>query len=116
MKEAFERKYKEKYNGWFYAHFSHWYKSGAMIYPRWHLYDVPDGKKLVRVYNDVWNTLMEVVLEHGGVVSHHHGVGRLLARFMKKQYGQGFKVLERVKKALDPNNIMNPGVLGLGGF
>lgn len=115
MKEAFEKKYAKKYKGWFHAHLSHWYKSGAMIYPRWYLYEIPNGKNLVRVYNEVWNTLIRVFLEHGGVINHHHGIGRLLARFLKEEYGLGFEVLEEIKRALDPNNIMNPGVLGLGG-
>ena len=31
---------------------------------------------------------------------------------MKELYGPAFNVLGGIKKALDPNNIMNPGKMG----
>ena len=32
---------------------------------------------------------------------------------MKYLYGPAMPVLEKIKKELDPNNIMNPGKMGL---
>ena len=113
MKRVFMEKYGEKYNGWFYGHFSHWYKNGVMLYPRWHLYDPPGGRELTRLYWRVWGDLVRVALRHGGVLNHHHGIGRILGDYMPEQYGEGFEVLKRIKRVLDPNGIMNPGVLGL---
>ena len=49
-------------------------------------------------------------------VGKHHGVGLRLGRFMKENYGTGFVTLQRIKKALDPNNIMNPGKMGFETF
>ena len=43
----------------------------------------------------------------------HHGVGFKLGRMMKEQYGPAMQVFEGIKKALDPNGIMNPFKLGL---
>jgi FAD/FMN-containing dehydrogenase len=48
----------------------------------------------------------------GGTLSHHHGVGRLKSRFLATELGgTGVDVLARIKAALDPEGIMNPGVL-----
>jgi alkyldihydroxyacetonephosphate synthase len=46
------------------------------------------------------------------MVNEHHGVGLKLSRFMRRQYGDAFPMLERIKDALDPNHIMNPGKVG----
>jgi alkyldihydroxyacetonephosphate synthase len=53
------------------------------------------------------------VLEEGGALSHHHGVGLNRSRFMGDALGAGLDVLASVKHALDPNGILNPGKLGL---
>ena len=53
------------------------------------------------------------VIENGGVVNDHHGVGLKLSRLMKEAYGPAMQVLTGLKKSLDPNGIMNPYKLGL---
>jgi len=48
----------------------------------------------------------------GGTLTHHHGVGRLKSAFLAAELGEtGVDVLTRIKAALDPQRIMNPGVL-----
>jgi len=48
----------------------------------------------------------------GGTITHHHGVGRLKAGYLAGELGEtGVDVLARIKAALDPAGIMNPGVL-----
>jgi alkyldihydroxyacetonephosphate synthase len=48
----------------------------------------------------------------GGTLIHHHGVGRLKSRFLAEDLGTtGVDTLTRIKAALDPAGIMNPGVL-----
>ncbi|NQU07573.1 MAG: hypothetical protein HQ583_03350, partial [Candidatus Abyssubacteria bacterium] len=45
-------------------------------------------------------------------ISHHHGIGRLRRDWMPKEIGQaGVGLLQSIKRALDPTNFMNPGVL-----
>ena len=56
---------------------------------------------------------MTTCLEAGGTISHHHGIGRLRARWLPDELGASFEVLQAVKRALDPKAIMNPGALGL---
>jgi alkyldihydroxyacetonephosphate synthase len=115
-KEAFLQRFGQRYTADIYAHFSHWYKHGTMFYCRWHLGDISKDDDIVALYTDVWSTLIPVAIAHEGVIEHHHGVGRLLGRFLKLQDSGSFTVLREIKKALDPNNIMNPGVMGLGDY
>lgn len=53
----------------------------------------------------------------GGTLSHHHGVGRMMAPLMERHLGKGqMDTLKALKKHFDPHNIMNPGgTLGLDG-
>ena len=113
-KKAVEEGYKE----WdidFIGHFSHWFHWGVMVYTRFIIRNPPDdAKEAVRLHNRVWNTAMTAVLENGGMVNEHHGVGLKLSRFMRRQYGDAWPLLDRIKKSLDPNGIMNPGKVGFG--
>lgn len=58
------------------------------------------------------NAITETTLAHKGSISAEHGIGRL-KRDDLKTYGDPAKlaVLRQIKAALDPQNIMNPGVL-----
>jgi alkyldihydroxyacetonephosphate synthase len=42
-----------------------------------------------------------------------HGVGLRLAHLMASELGAGLEALRRIKGALDPDGILNPGKLGL---
>jgi alkyldihydroxyacetonephosphate synthase len=46
------------------------------------------------------------------MINEHHGVGLKLSRFMPAQYGSAWPLLETIKRAIDPNGIMNPGKVG----
>jgi FAD/FMN-containing dehydrogenase len=45
----------------------------------------------------------------GGSIEYVHGIGIQLAHFMNEELGAGLEVQRRVKKALDPRGILNPG-------
>jgi alkyldihydroxyacetonephosphate synthase len=95
------------------AHFSHFYTSGGMIYPTF-VGQLIKGKDAARAYNEVWRRGIELSHSLGGTINHHHGIGINLGRFMKLELGEtGLENFRRIKKAMDPNNIMNPGKLGL---
>ena len=93
-------------------HQSHAYQDGACLY--FTFAGRPQGD-LQTYYRSAWDAASAAVLANGGALSHHHGVGRNRARFMPEALGSGFGVLETLKAAFDPHNILNPGVLGLGG-
>jgi glycolate oxidase len=51
-----------------------------------------------------------VALEHGGSISACHGSCRAgEVELVPDELGGGFEVMKKIKRALDPNNIMNPG-------
>ena len=100
----------------FIGHFSHWYEWGCMLYARFIFEEdaVPkDPREAVALYNRVWDMAIKAAIDNGGVINEHHGVGLKLGRFMKYLYGPSMPVLEGIKKQMDPNNIMNPGKMGL---
>ncbi|MDQ5809133.1 MAG: hypothetical protein M3320_10700, partial [Actinomycetota bacterium] len=95
------------------THFSHWYDWGTMVYPRFVIPDVSDHPDPVALYKDIWRTGVEAILEAGGVINDHHGVGATLAPYLERQWGApAYATLLRIKRALDPANVMNPGKLG----
>ena len=93
------------------AHLSHSYPDGACLY--FTFAGQPDADAREGYYRAAWDAGTRAVLEHGGALSHHHGVGLNRARFVRDALGNAFDVLAAVKSALDPNGILNPGKLGL---
>ena len=53
-------------------------------------------------------------MKYGGTLNDHHGIGFKLGWLMPEQYGPAWDTLVRIKEALDPLGIMNPGKLGFG--
>lgn len=95
-----------------YGHFSHFYPAGASLYII--VRDLlADDDAAEEALESVWAAVMEAALAVGATISHHHGIGLQRSRWMAEEHGSGMEVLRRVKAALDPNGIMNPGKLGL---
>ncbi len=57
--------------------------------------------------------LLRLVQQMGGSMEYTHGVGVKLAPLMAEEHGYGLEVMRQIKRTLDPNNIMNPGKMGL---
>ena len=45
----------------------------------------------------------------GGTMEYCHGVGVKLAHLMERELGAGMSAAQKIKRALDPRNILNPG-------
>jgi FAD/FMN-containing dehydrogenase len=57
--------------------------------------------------------LLALVQDLGGSMEYVHGAGLRLAHLMEREHGSGLDVLRRIKAALDPAGVLNPGKLGL---
>lgn len=93
------------------AHQSHSYVDGGCLYFTFGAVVEPDARE--DYYRDVWDAGTRAVLEAGGSLSHHHGIGLNRARFVTDALGPAYDTLVAVKNALDPHAILNPGKLGL---
>ena len=73
--------------------------------------DIRDDAEMDRVYKAM-DEIFAVSLELGGTLSGEHGIGLGKLRYMESQFGEaGMAVMRAIKKALDPNCILNPGKL-----
>jgi alkyldihydroxyacetonephosphate synthase len=95
------------------AHQSHAYIDGACLY--FSLRGEVEPQNRATWYRTVWDAANRVLLRHNAGLSHHHGVGLLRSPYLPEALNTGFAVLADVKRALDPQNILNPGKLGLSG-
>lgn len=93
------------------CHLSHSYLDGACLY--FTFAATPPADELDETYVRLWDAGQRAVLAAGGNLSHHHGVGLNRARFLAEALGEGHQVLQAIKRALDPNGILNPGKLAL---
>ncbi|MBT5308683.1 MAG: FAD-binding protein, partial [Rhodospirillaceae bacterium] len=59
-----------------------------------------------REFND---RMVKRAIASGGTCSGEHGVGIGKKEFMELEYGTGVAVMKTIKRALDPDNILNPG-------
>ncbi|MEM3087714.1 MAG: FAD-linked oxidase C-terminal domain-containing protein [Candidatus Bathyarchaeia archaeon] len=58
--------------------------------------------------------IFRAALELGGTLTGEHGIGLSKADYVEWEYGkEGVDVIRKIKQALDPNNILNPGKMGL---
>lgn len=93
------------------CHLSHSYRDGACLY--FTFAANPPASDIESTYIALWTAGTAAVVEHGGNLSHHHGIGLNRSRFMAPTLGPAHRMLEMVKQSLDPQGTLNPGKLGL---
>jgi D-lactate dehydrogenase len=65
-----------------------------------------------RRYADFTEDMVEAVLSRGGTLKAEHGTGRVMAPYVRRQFGDElFDVMRAVKQLCDPGDTLNPGVL-----
>ena len=68
----------------------------------------PELLEALNAYHDI----MTIAMENGGTVSAEHGIGKLKKEYLRRMYGD--KIIEEmkaIKRAFDPEGILNPGNL-----
>ncbi len=93
------------------AHWSHFYPDGCGMYVIFGLED-QDPAQLRARYGQVWDAVLDAAARHDGAISHHHGIGLVRAARLPAAMGTAHGLLRRVKDALDPGGMLNPGKLG----
>ncbi len=93
------------------AHSSHVYQTGINLYFTFAALE-EDPRKMEEIYFECWDRVMKATAKNGGGIAHHHGAGRLRKPYLPMDLGtEGVDLLRRVKQAVDPAGIMNPGNL-----
>jgi glycolate oxidase len=70
-----------------------------------------DGK-LPDYADDMRNDMYAAALKYGGTITAEHGTGKTRIKHMHQQYtAREIEIMKGIKKAFDPNNILNPGTI-----
>ncbi len=98
-----------------HVHFSHIYDNECSAYVIFYA-RANEGTEeaAISLYRRCLQATMKTCIESGGTISHHHGVGRAKSPWMRCEHGgAGWETIVKLKHALDPNFILNPGVWGI---
>ena len=91
------------------CHVSHVYAAGASLYFTVGCAQAADP---VAQWRAAKAAASEAIVEIGGSITHHHGVGIDHLPWYEREVGTlGVRALRAVKRELDPAGILNPGVL-----
>ena len=96
------------HRGFIMCHLSHSYHSGACQYFTFAISDASETN--LRSYDTVKRTIQQSFMEHGGTVSHHHGVGEEHSPWMDQDISPaGVHMQAKLFEAVDPGHHLNPG-------
>jgi D-lactate dehydrogenase (cytochrome) len=71
----------------------------------------PDDREEFDTIARLSERLVERALKFGGTCSGEHGVGVGKLKYLEAEHGEALDVMRAIKRAIDPNNLMNPGKL-----
>jgi glycolate oxidase len=75
------------------------------------VYNAPDAAETARARR-AFGEIMDLAISLGGTITGEHGVGRLKKDWLPAYVGQDVMALSRrIKDALDPDGILNPGAV-----
>jgi D-lactate dehydrogenase len=69
----------------------------------------PEIKRYHLFMNEVVNLVVD---KYQGALKAEHGTGRNMAPFVEKEWGGDiYQIMKSIKKVIDPDNLLNPGVI-----
>ena len=81
------------------------YHTGVAIYFMFGMY-IKGIKNAEDVFGGIEHQIRQSIMDNGGSISHHHGVGKLRKDFMQGTLsGASIEMIKNIKESLDPNNI-----------
>lgn len=87
------------------SHLSHLYPQGTNLY-----FIFIARFEDLEAYKRFQGGIIDQIVRCGGSLSHHHGIGKMLAPWLPGYLGdQQMALLRAIKAQLDPHQIMNPG-------
>ncbi|MDF1802747.1 FAD-binding oxidoreductase [Thalassovita sp.] len=73
-----------------------------------------DNPTEVKAAEDLSHRMVQRALAMGGTATGEHGIGVGKLKYMQAEHGEAWDVMGQLKRALDPQNIMNPGKMVRG--
>lgn len=71
-----------------------------------------EGADPIARYTDFTEDMVDLVLGNAGSLKAEHGTGRVMAPYVRRQYGDElYEVMVELKQLCDPGGVLNPGVL-----
>lgn len=63
-------------------------------------------------YEQFTEDMVDLILDNGGSLKAEHGTGRIMAPYVRRQYGDElYEVMVELKRLVDPSAMFNPGVI-----
>ena len=90
--------------------FTHVYPDGPAPYYTWEGMGRRGAE--LEMYAEIKQAASDAIMAAGGTITHHHAVGRLHRPWYDQQRPELFAgALRAAKRSLDPNGVLNPGLL-----
>ncbi|MBN1966528.1 MAG: FAD-binding oxidoreductase, partial [Anaerolineae bacterium] len=98
-----------------FTHLSHVYPLGSSVYTTYLFRAASNPDETLARWQALKTAASTAIVEHGGTISHQHGVGTDHAPYLAAEKGLlGISALKAVCQHFDPAGIMNPGKLLAG--
>ncbi len=95
-----------------FSHLSHVYPTGSSLYTTYVFRRADDPDETLERWRRLKRAASDVIVAHGGTISHQHGIGVDHAPYLAAEKGAlGIETVRAAVARLDPDGIMHPGVL-----